>query len=197
MSLLNLKSTLAIVLIFPLFLNAGSNISGDIVDSNTGNPLAGADVFLDQTAIGDASNLGGEFLITNVQDGDYTLTASYLGYKSKSISIQIESGKDLYFKIELDQEVLEGQTVTITAQAKGQASLLSSNFKESNNALEKTNSNSPVNLFQLNKLSLEGLGFLIATWEHRVFVTACMLQINPFDQYGVAAGKLIAKKFLS
>ena len=124
MSLLNLKSTLVIVLIFPLFLNAGSNISGDIVDSNTGNPLAGADVFLDQTAIGDASNLDGEFLITNVQDGDYTLTASYLGYKSKSIPIQIETGKDLYFKIELDQEVLEGQTVTITAQAKGQASAI-------------------------------------------------------------------------
>jgi glucose-6-phosphate isomerase len=54
-----------------------------------------------------------------------------------------------------------------------------------------------VNLFHLNKLSLEGLGFLLATWEHRVFITACLLQINPFDQYGVAAGKLIAKKFLS
>ena len=94
MSLFSLKSTLAIVLIFPLFLNAGSNISGDIVDSNTGNPLAGADVFLDQTAIGDASNLDGEFLITHVQDGDYTLTASYLGYKSKSIPIQTETGKD-------------------------------------------------------------------------------------------------------
>ena len=84
-----------------------------------------------------------------------------------------------------------------SAQAKGQASLLSSDFKGSANLLEKTNSNSPVNLFHLNKLSLEGLGFLLATWEHRVFVTACMLQINPFDQYGVAAGKLIAKKFLS
>ena len=84
-----------------------------------------------------------------------------------------------------------------SAQAKGQAALLSSDFKGSKNLLEKTNSNSPVNLFHLNKLSLEGLGFLLATWEHRVFVTACMLQINPFDQYGVAAGKLIAKKFLS
>jgi glucose-6-phosphate isomerase len=83
-----------------------------------------------------------------------------------------------------------------SAQAIGQASLLSSNFKGSSNPLELTNSNSPVNLFHLNKLSLEGLGFLIATWEHRVFITACMLQINPFDQYGVAAGKLIAKKFL-
>ena len=84
-----------------------------------------------------------------------------------------------------------------SAQAKGQASLLSSTFRGSNNLLEQTNSNSPVNLFHLNKLSLEGLGFLLASWEHRVFVTACMLQINPFDQYGVAAGKMIAKKFLS
>jgi glucose-6-phosphate isomerase len=84
-----------------------------------------------------------------------------------------------------------------SAQARGQAALLSSNFKASNNILEKTNSNSPVNLFHLKKLSLAGLGFLLATWEHRVFITACMLNINPFDQYGVAAGKLAAKKFLS
>ncbi|MDA9964390.1 hypothetical protein N9D94_01140 [Gammaproteobacteria bacterium] len=84
-----------------------------------------------------------------------------------------------------------------SAQAKGQASLLSSNFDGSSNILEKTNSNSPVNLFHINKPSLEGLGFLIASWEHRVFITACMLQINPFDQYGVAAGKLIAKKFIN
>jgi len=83
------------------------------------------------------------------------------------------------------------------AQAKGQAALLSSEVNGSANLLEKTNSNSPVNLFHLNNLSLEALGFLLATWEHRVFITASMLQINPFDQYGVAAGKLIAKKFLS
>ena len=84
-----------------------------------------------------------------------------------------------------------------SAQAKGQASLLSSDVHGSSNLLEKTNSNSPVNIFHLNKLSLASLGFLLATWEHRVFITACMLQINPFDQYGVAAGKAIAKKFLS
>ena len=84
-----------------------------------------------------------------------------------------------------------------SAQAKGQASLLSSDFSGSTNLLEKTNSNSAVNLFHINKLSLEGLGFLLATWEHRVFITACMLEINPFDQYGVSAGKVMAKKFLS
>lgn len=83
-----------------------------------------------------------------------------------------------------------------SAQARGQALLLSSQKYSSYKELEKTNSNSPVNLFKLNKSSLQSLGFLISTWEHRVFVTAKMLQINPFDQYGVVAGKRIAKKFL-
>tara|TARA_Y100001935_G_scaffold253177_1_gene258701 strand:+ start:4152 stop:5519 length:1368 start_codon:yes stop_codon:yes gene_type:complete len=85
----------------------------------------------------------------------------------------------------------------LSAQAQGQASLLSSHLNGSSNFLEKTNSNSPVNIFHLNQLSLSSLGFLLATWEHRVFITACMLQINPFDQYGVAAGKVVTKKFLS
>ena len=88
------------------------------------------------------------------------------------------------------------QSPLSNAQAQGQASLLSSPQKQSSNLLELTNSNIPVNLFVLPKLSLGELGFLLATWEHRVFVTARLLQINPFDQFGVAAGKTVAQKFL-
>jgi glucose-6-phosphate isomerase len=83
-----------------------------------------------------------------------------------------------------------------SAQAKGQASLLSSELKGPITPLEVTNSDAPVNLFHLKELSLPVLGFLIASWEHRVFVSACMLKINPFDQFGVAAGKKITKSFL-
>ena len=82
------------------------------------------------------------------------------------------------------------------AQAQGQASLLSSPQNQTSNLLELTNSNIPVNLFVLPQLSLKELGFLLATWEHRVFVAASLLQINPFDQFGVAAGKKAAHKFL-
>jgi len=88
------------------------------------------------------------------------------------------------------------QSPLTNAQAKGQASLLSSPQNQSSNLLELTNGNIPVNLFVLPKLSLRELGFLLATWEHRVFVTASLLQINPFDQFGVAAGKKAAQKFL-
>jgi len=89
------------------------------------------------------------------------------------------------------------QSPLSAAQAKGQASLLSSKKQYSKNILEITNSNTPVNLFALKSISLPALGFLLATWEHRVFVNACMLEINPFDQFGVAAGKAAARKFLA
>ena len=88
------------------------------------------------------------------------------------------------------------QSPLSNAQAQGQASLLSSPQNQSSNLLELTNGNIPVNLFVLPKLSLRELGFLLATWEHRVFVTASLLQINPFDQFGVTAGKIAAQNFL-
>ena len=88
------------------------------------------------------------------------------------------------------------QSPLSNAQAQGQTSLLSSPKNQSSNLLELTNGNIPVNLFVVPKLSLRELGFLLATWEHRVFVTASLLQINPFDQFGVAAGKRVAQKFL-
>ena len=45
-------------------------------------------------------------------------------------------------------------------------------------------------------MRLSSLGFLIASWEHRVFITSSMLQINPFDQFGVKAGKIVTQSLL-
>ena len=83
----------------------------------------------------------------------------------------------------------------LNAQAEGQAKLLAGKIKYSK-GLDKTNSNIPVNFFALKNLGSESLGSLIAFWEYRVFVTAAMLSINPFDQFGVNAGKKVAQKIL-
>ena len=81
------------------------------------------------------------------------------------------------------------------AQAVTQSKLLSGGSKGLNGH-EKINGNVPTNLFLINKLGLYELGYLIATWEHRVYITATMLEINPFDQFGVSAGKIFTKKCL-
>ena len=79
------------------------------------------------------------------------------------------------------------------AQAITQAKLLSDGYIGNiKGGMGKT----PVNLFLLNKLDPYTLGYLIATWEHRTFITAAMHDINPFDQFGVSAGKIATKKYL-
>ena len=76
-----------------------------------------------------------------------------------------------------------------------QARLLSKGAKKLLHDKESINGNIPVNLFIFDNIDAKKLGFLLATWEHRVFITSVMLQINPFDQFGVNAGKIYTKKF--
>jgi glucose-6-phosphate isomerase len=45
----------------------------------------------------------------------------------------------------------------------------------------------------LDRLDARTLGALIAFYEHRTFANAALLQINPFDQFGVELGKEIAR----
>ncbi len=82
------------------------------------------------------------------------------------------------------------------AQAITQSKLLSQGAEDLNNQ-EKINANIPTNLFLFNRTSSHELGYLIATWEHRTYITASMLGINPFDQFGVSAGKIYTKKYLA
>ena len=82
------------------------------------------------------------------------------------------------------------------AQAITQAKLLSFGAEDLLTEEEKINGNIPTNLFLLNKIDSYTLGYLIATWEHRTFVSSVMLEINPFDQFGVSAGKIFTKKYL-
>jgi glucose-6-phosphate isomerase len=82
------------------------------------------------------------------------------------------------------------------AQSQAQASLLAFGADENLKDHEKVNGKSPVNLLSIKELNPFNLGYLIASWEHRVFLTSRMLKINPFDQYGVSAGKIFARKYL-
>lgn len=54
------------------------------------------------------------------------------------------------------------------------------------------NGNRPSNTLLLHALSAEGLGALLALYEHKTFVESILYGINPFDQFGVELGKHMA-----
>ncbi|HEX4843122.1 MAG TPA: glucose-6-phosphate isomerase [Limnobacter sp.] len=52
----------------------------------------------------------------------------------------------------------------------------------------------PVQMLFMDRLTPYALGALLALWEHRTTALAAMQNINPFDQWGVELGKVIAEK---
>ena len=52
--------------------------------------------------------------------------------------------------------------------------------------------NNPCSILQLNSLNLKSLGFLLSIYEHKVFIEASILGLDPFDQWGVQLGKKLA-----
>jgi len=49
--------------------------------------------------------------------------------------------------------------------------------------------NNPCSIIQLNACDMKNLGFLLAIYEHKTFIEALILGIDPFDQWGVQLGK--------
>ncbi|MBD3287421.1 TonB-dependent receptor [candidate division KSB1 bacterium] len=119
-------SIIFLVLVTALFFNyidAGAQtgkIVGYVVDAETGNALPGANIYIDGTSLGSASDVNGFYLISNVPPGTYTINAMYIGYEKKSFEIQVLPNEKIERDILMTADVVKGQEVTVTAQAEGQ-----------------------------------------------------------------------------
>lgn len=120
---------LIIIPVLVLVFNAGGpiawaqttgSISGTIVDQTSGDELIGANVMIEGTTIGSATDLDGEFLIRNVPEGTQTLIISYVGYQQVRIEVEVEAGERLELELEMLRSGLEGDEVVFSVQAIGQ-----------------------------------------------------------------------------
>ena len=72
-----------------------------VVKDTEGEKLLGANVIIKELNIGCAADRNGEYLITNIKPGEYTLQASYIGYEKYSQKIKINAGERLEINISL------------------------------------------------------------------------------------------------
>ena len=99
---------------------SGSSIYGVVKDSQTLEPLPGANVYLKGTIYGAATDLKGRYLITNVPAGEYTLYVEYVGYEKGEFKIAVKPGTKIKKDILLKYMVIEGEKIVVTAQSEGQ-----------------------------------------------------------------------------
>jgi TonB-dependent receptor len=101
----------------PSFSQENGTLFGKIVDSSTGEELIGANIFLEGTTIGAASDIEGNFKINSVPPSTYTLIASMIGYSKITVTdLEIKPGEQKKLNLSLVSEAYETEEVVITAK---------------------------------------------------------------------------------
>ncbi len=113
------------ILIIPAAVFAQGRIVGQVIDATTGEALPGANVVVENTTYGDATDLGGNYTISNVPSGPQTLTVNYMGFESVSETVSVQTGMTVRQDFELNPMLLEGEEVIyVGGQRTGQARAL-------------------------------------------------------------------------
>ncbi len=124
---MTVRSTLSHICILLLLvastsLSAATNgsIKGTVKDSQTKEPLPFANVTLKGTSLGTASDISGNYTISNVPPGNYRVRVGFIGYKTKELNVVVADGKPTTLAITMEPASIEGEVVVVTAQAQGQ-----------------------------------------------------------------------------
>jgi len=110
------------ILFFAIIFSVGltaQNLSGKLSGtvSSDGQPLVGANVILEGTSSGAATDENGTYYIFDVQPGIYTLRVNYIGYKSQIVSnVRVTIGLTTVQDFEMEVAAVEGETVEVTAE---------------------------------------------------------------------------------
>ena len=92
-------------------------VSGTVSGAD-GSALAGANVTVEGTDMGASSNQDGSFSISGLSDGDYTLTASYIGYDAASAMVSVSGGQAANVNLTLESGNVRLNQVVVSASFK-------------------------------------------------------------------------------
>tara|TARA_R110001583_G_scaffold94040_1_gene237380 strand:+ start:23302 stop:25938 length:2637 start_codon:yes stop_codon:yes gene_type:complete len=115
---------MAMVLISSLSVAQTRNISGSIVDVN-GSPLAGVNVLIQNTSKGSVTDFDGNYTINDVENGEYLIEVSYIGYKTQQLSVTV-SNSDVQLNVTLQEDLLSLGEVVITGSSNPKTKIESS-----------------------------------------------------------------------
>lgn len=98
-----------------LFSQEKGSITGRIVDAKTGEEIIGANVILEGTTLGAATDIDGKYFINNVPAGMYNINISYLSYsKTKITNVEVVSGKTITINAAMLPEAISVDEVVVT-----------------------------------------------------------------------------------
>jgi len=112
--------TLALVILSTLVAFAGNGkITGVVKDGATGEPVVGANVVLEGTLMGAATDANGVYVILAVPPGTYNIVVSSVGYARVVVrDVQVRSDQTVTQDISMRSEAVGMQEVVVVAERK-------------------------------------------------------------------------------
>ncbi|MCU7496711.1 MAG: TonB-dependent receptor [Ignavibacteria bacterium] len=99
-----------------VFAGTKGKVKGKVTDLQSGEPLIGANVIVDGTSQGGASDVNGEFQVQNLEAGVYTLRCSFIGYQTVTIeNVRVNADLTTEMNFQLPAEGISVGTITIIA----------------------------------------------------------------------------------
>ena len=114
---------LILLLVLSTMTALAGNIKGTVLDKQTKEPLTGATIQITGTAQGVVADIDGNYTL-NVNDGTYTITVRYIGYKDILLnSIKVKAETLLNFEMESDAQALGEVSVVAKKNLEGERAL--------------------------------------------------------------------------
>lgn len=99
------------------FAQTSGKLSGRVTDRDTKEPLVGANILVEGTNLGAATDLEGRYVILNVPVGTYSLTARYVGYGPVTVTdVKVIVGFTTDQNFSLVSEELELEPIIVSAE---------------------------------------------------------------------------------
>ena len=92
-----------------------ANITGHVLNKRTQEHLPFVSIAVKGTTVGAITDATGHFRIINAPVGTFTITASYIGYESQEIEINLERGRTIEVNFELTESAFLLDQVVVSA----------------------------------------------------------------------------------
>ncbi len=103
---------------YPTAWAKSGNISGHVIDKETGEPVIGASIQIMGTQMGGMADLDGNFMVQRIPGGTYTVMVSAVGYSKVEVSeVAVQPDNSTRLEITLEPQAMEGKKITVTARA--------------------------------------------------------------------------------
>ncbi|MGY6742844.1 MAG: TonB-dependent receptor [Cecembia sp.] len=121
------------LLIVNLVWAQSGSIRGVISDSKTGETIIGANVRIEGTTIGVATGLDGDFEISRVEPGTYTLIVSFISYKTLRFEdVLVVAEKATVLNVNLEEDLGDlGEVVVVATRETGSNMAIVSEIRKS------------------------------------------------------------------